>query len=133
MANLYIEAVNAKFGSNLAPVDLYPFFFGPRAGGSAMVSAAEAARTVLTSEGEENLRSLLGVPSRGAIDSLVEAIRASAPAGPGEEPPAPAPPTAAPDPEPAGQEPPAAEPPAGDPPAGDPPPRPGAPRGPRGE
>ena len=132
MANLYIDAVNAKFGSNLAPVDLYPFFFGPRAGGSAMVSAAEAARAVLTPEGEENLRSLLGTPSRGEIDALVEAIRSSAPAGPGEEPPAPAPPAAAPDPEPAGDEPPVAEPPAGGPPAGDPPPRTGEPRAPRG-
>jgi len=122
MANLYIDAVNAKFGAKLPPVNLYPFFFGPRAGASAMVSGAEAALAELTPEAEENLRALFGTPSRDEIYALVERLRTATPEPPGvEEPEAPVEPPFVQEPEPVG----------GDSEPGDDAPR--GPRGPRGQ
>ena len=103
-------------------MNLYPFFFGPRAGASAMVSGAEAALAELTPEAEENLRALFGTPSRDEIDALVERIRTATPEPPGvEEPESPVEPPFVQEPEPVG----------GDSEPGDDPPR--GPRGPRGQ
>ncbi len=66
IANLFIDAINAKFEADIEPVDLYPFVFGTSAASSAVVASGKAADDytgfVFTREARRNLLLSLGVP-----------------------------------------------------------------------
>jgi lysophospholipase L1-like esterase len=83
IANLFIDAINAKFGTDVEPVNLFPFVFG------ASSSAASTAQSVfdgseagppfvLTREGGRNVLLSLGVPK-----SIVDGTPAPKPRKPG--------------------------------------------------
>lgn len=67
IANLFIDAINDKFGTDVEPVNLFPFVFGPS---SAAASTAQVVLDdseagppfVLTREGTRNVLLSLGVP-----------------------------------------------------------------------
>ena len=70
IANLFIEAINDKFGNDIEPANLYPFVFGTPAASTAAVSidatidesAAQFTDFVFTSDARRNLLLALGVP-----------------------------------------------------------------------
>ncbi len=66
VANLFIDAINAKFEADIEPVDLYPFVFGTSAASAAAVASGKAAGDytgfVFTREARRNLLLSLGVP-----------------------------------------------------------------------
>jgi hypothetical protein len=68
IANAFIDAINAKFGGDIPPVDLYPFVFGPlpKRGGNVpppvVASAEELTSLVFTAEARRSLLQSLGVP-----------------------------------------------------------------------
>ncbi len=47
VTNLFIDAINAKFGAHIPPVDLYPFVFGTNGLGSQTVGASDFANPAL--------------------------------------------------------------------------------------
>jgi lysophospholipase L1-like esterase len=57
VANVFIDAINAKFGGEIPLVDLYPFVFG-----TAKQATAESADFVFTRDAGRNLLLSLGVP-----------------------------------------------------------------------
>ena len=70
IANLFIEAINDKFGNDIEPINLYPFVFGTPAASTAAVSSNAAIDEsvtqftdfVFTGEARRNLLLMLGVP-----------------------------------------------------------------------
>jgi lysophospholipase L1-like esterase len=59
VANLFIDAINAKFGGDIPPVNLFPFVFGTN---KAAKAAGEDAGFVFTEAARRNLLLSLGVP-----------------------------------------------------------------------
>jgi lysophospholipase L1-like esterase len=67
IANLFIEAINDKFGSDIEPVNLYPFVFGTASASTASVTAEEAVASgytdfVFTGDARRSLLLSLSVP-----------------------------------------------------------------------
>lgn len=71
IANLFIAAINEKFEGDIPGADMFPLLFGPQASPRALVTAAEASMSILDHPAEDQLRALVGVPSRGEIDALL--------------------------------------------------------------
>jgi lysophospholipase L1-like esterase len=77
LANLWIEAINARFGGEIPPVDLRPFLFGTATGASSTAAATQAAAGApavgahihLSLEAWQNLRWALRIPSDAEIDA----------------------------------------------------------------
>jgi lysophospholipase L1-like esterase len=65
VANAFIDAINAKFGSNIPDVNLYPFMFGPQATGGTSSFGLALGAPLLTDEALRNLFWVLGA-DRGA-------------------------------------------------------------------
>jgi lysophospholipase L1-like esterase len=83
IANLFIDSINDKFGTDVEPVNLFPFVFGSSAAAStaqlALGDSAEAGPPfVLTREGARNVLLSLGVPK-----SVVDGKPAPKPRKPG--------------------------------------------------
>jgi lysophospholipase L1-like esterase len=58
VANAFIEAINAKFGGDIPPVNLYPFFFGGAVAGQKLGASTEqdgAPAFLFTDEAKKNL------------------------------------------------------------------------------
>ena len=66
VANLFIDAINAKFGGDIPPVDLRPFVFGTQSTTVTASSTGKAAGQltdfIFTNEARRNLLLSLGVP-----------------------------------------------------------------------
>jgi lysophospholipase L1-like esterase len=67
IANLFIAAINAKFGNDIEPVNLYPFVFGTATGASSLaasssIDAESLVPFVFTNEARRNLLLALNVP-----------------------------------------------------------------------
>ncbi|HKI01694.1 MAG TPA: SGNH/GDSL hydrolase family protein [Thermoanaerobaculia bacterium] len=68
IANLFIDAINDKFGTDVEPVNLFPFVFGTASATAALQLDSAAAGNVwgvpfvFTSEARRNLLQSLGVP-----------------------------------------------------------------------
>jgi lysophospholipase L1-like esterase len=75
VANLFIEAINDKFGAEIPPVNLLPFLFGT-AGTSSATAASDAAATGpwvhFSHEAWQNLRWALHIPSNAEIDQAIK-------------------------------------------------------------
>lgn len=77
IANLFITAINGKFGTNLKPVNLAALMFAPDSTGSALRSvhgeqgAIGYAPFVFTAEAAANLRKALNVPTDAQLDQIV--------------------------------------------------------------
>jgi hypothetical protein len=67
IANLFIDAINEKFGNDIEPVNLYPFVFGTSSAASSLAASssigAESLVPFVFSDGaRRNLLLTLGVP-----------------------------------------------------------------------
>ena len=71
IANLFIEAINEKYGAAIPGADLFPLFFGPDASPAALVAGVDASTALFENGAEDQLRALVGVPSRDAIESML--------------------------------------------------------------
>jgi lysophospholipase L1-like esterase len=75
VANLFIEAINARFGGEIPPVNLLPFLFGTATGASSTAAAPQAAGPAVgahihfSHEAWQNLRWALRIPSDAEIDA----------------------------------------------------------------
>ena len=55
VANAFIDAINAKYGSTIPEVDLYPYVFGPLATGGTSIAGASRGLPELSADGIRNL------------------------------------------------------------------------------
>jgi lysophospholipase L1-like esterase len=67
IANLFIDAINEKFGNDIEPVNLYPFVFGTATGASSLAASSSISTEslvpfVFTNEARRNLLLALNVP-----------------------------------------------------------------------
>ena len=71
IANVFLEAINEKFGGDIPPVDLYPFVFGFESNPLPLASAADGIQTdqpegILTASAVRNLFWALDVKTKAA-------------------------------------------------------------------
>lgn len=69
LANQWIAAINATYGAEIPPVDLYPYVFGPFASLSTGYPVA-AGGFVFTPQANRQLQVLMGTPSRARLHRL---------------------------------------------------------------
>jgi hypothetical protein len=84
VANLFIDAINARFGDNIAPVDLIPFIFGPdgSAGATVPLPGLGAGTPTFAASSFETLRTSLGIRPIPELMRIQEERRGNDP-GPG--------------------------------------------------
>lgn len=71
IANAFIDAINRQFGLSIRRVGLGPYVFGPLSSRGTGIGGAAVAGMKFTRAAEDQLRSVLGVPNRGALRQVM--------------------------------------------------------------
>lgn len=73
IANAFIDAINAEFGTSIARVGLGPYVFGPLSSRGTGLDRGMAANMIFRRKAENNLRDAFGVPNRGELRRIMHA------------------------------------------------------------
>ncbi len=71
MANEWIKAINAQFGSDIPLVNLFPYIFGPQSSFGTGFPVGASGAFVMTPKASNAFRDLMGVPSRQRINRIL--------------------------------------------------------------